>query len=231
MTGDFAIIAEGITDQLVLKNVILGFFDEQEEPVVNFAQPLLDATSKSTEYAHGGWTLVRQYFQERKFLQALQLNKYLVVHIDADIAADLGIELVANGQQRTPAEFVEAIIEYFRGLIGDEVWNKHHARFVFAIGIDAIECWLLPLVFDRSNKKKLQKTTGCLDTIDRELRKKNRPTLSRGESKDPDAYRDLSEDFKRRADVEEAARHNPGFQRFVHQLGSIELSGPITPDP
>lgn len=117
MTGDFAIIAEGITDQIVLKNVILGFFDEQEEPVVNFEQPLLDATSQSTEYAHGGWTLVRQYFQERKFLQALQLNKYLVVHVDADIASDLGIARVVDGKQRTPAEFVGAIIEYFRRLI------------------------------------------------------------------------------------------------------------------
>ena len=230
MTGDFAIIAEGITDQIVLKNVILGFFDEQEEPVVNFAQPLLDATSKSTEYAHGGWTLVRQYFQERKFLQALQLNKYLVVHIDADIAADLGIELVANGTQRKPAEFVDAIIEYFRGLIGDEVWNKHHARFVFAIGIDAIECWLLPLVFDRSNKKKLQKTTGCLDTIDRELRRES-PDAQQGRVKGARRVPGLVRGLQAESGCRGGSAAQSRLPAIGQPLGSIELSGPITPEP
>jgi len=224
MTGDFAIIAEGITDQIVLKNVILGFFDEQEEPVVNFEQPLLDATSQSAELAHGGWTLVRQYFKERKFLQALQLNKYLVVHIDADIAAELGVSLVADGKLRTATELVDAIVAYFRELLGDEVWNEHQARFLFAIGSDSNECWLLPLVFDRSNKSKLKKTTGCLSTIDHELRKQDRPTLSKGDSKDPDVYRELSEDFAKRAQVQEAAKHNPGFQRFLEQLGAIEAT-------
>jgi hypothetical protein len=222
MIGDFAIIAEGFTDQLVLKNVILGFFDEHEEPVVNFEQPLLDATSRSAQPAHGGWTLVRRYFQERKFLQALQYNKYLVVHIDADIAAELGTPLVVDGKQRTPTELVEDIIAYFRGLLGDEIWSAHQERFLFAIGSDSIECWLLSLVFDRAQKSKRGKTTGCLRALDHEFREKGRPPLSKGESKQPEAYRELSESFRTRAEVEEAAEHNPGFQRFVAQLASIE---------
>jgi hypothetical protein len=223
MTGDFAIIAEGITDQIVLKNVILGFFDQhEEEPVVTFEQPLLDMTSQSAGHAPGGWTLVRQYFRERKFLQALQVNKYLVVHIDADIAAELGVALVVDGKQRTPDELVEDIVAYFRGLLGDEVWIKNQERFLFAIGSDSIECWLLSLVFDRSKKAKLRKTTGCLDAVDNELRKQNRSTLSQGDSKDPGAYQELSEDFTKRAQVEDAGKYNPGFQRFLKQLASVE---------
>lgn len=224
MTGDFAIIAEGITDQLVLRNVILGFFDEHEEPVVNFEQPMLDATSRSAEHAPGGWTLVRQYFKDRKFLQALQFNKYLVVHIDADISEELGIPLVVEGKQRTQAELVEDIITCFQALIGEDIWSKHQSRFLFAIGSDSIECWLLPLVFDRSNKSKLKKTTGCLAAIDHELRKKKHPTLSQDDSKNPDAYRELSDQFAKKTDVENAAKYNPGFKRFLEQLSPIEAT-------
>jgi hypothetical protein len=221
MTGNFAIIAEGYTDQIVLKNIILGFYDEHEEPVVNFEQPLLDAPSRSAKSAYGGWTLVRQYFKERKFLQALQLNKYLVVHIDSDIAAELGIPLIIEGKQRTPAEVVEAIVAYFHELLGEEIWSKHEARFLFAIGSDSIECWLLPLVFDRSKKAKVKKTSGCLEAINHERRRKNLPVLSQKDSKAPEAYRDLSEAFAGRAQSEDVAAHNPGFQRFVTQLTSV----------
>jgi hypothetical protein len=198
MNGDFAIIAEGYTDQVVLKNIILGFFDEHEEPVVNFEQPLLDATSKSSKPAYGGWTLVRKYFEERKFLQALQVNRYLVVHIDADIASELGVPLVVGGKQRTPAELVDDIVTHFRALIGDKIWHEHQARFLFAIGSDSIECWLLPLVFDGNKKAKLKKTTGCLKAIDHELRKQKRSTLSKQDSKDPDVYPEVSPHFRNR---------------------------------
>jgi hypothetical protein len=234
MTGDFAIIAEGYTDQVVLKNVIFGFFGEDNEPVVNFEQPLLDATSQSAGHAHGGWTLVRRYFEEKKFLQALQLNKYLVIHVDADIAEELGVPLVVNKKQRTPVELVEDVIVYFRGLIGDEIWSAHQARFLFAIGSDSIECWLLSLVFDRSKKAKRKKTTGCLEAMNNELRKKGRPPLSSGGSKDlkdPNEYRTLSESFEELSQIEEAAEYNPGFRRFVDQLKAIDAETRLRAEP
>lgn len=31
MTGDFAIVAEGYTDQLVLKQILLGLFEQSED--------------------------------------------------------------------------------------------------------------------------------------------------------------------------------------------------------
>ena len=43
----FGIIAEGITDQYVIENILRGFFaDAAEEPVVNYVQPPLDATAR-----------------------------------------------------------------------------------------------------------------------------------------------------------------------------------------
>jgi hypothetical protein len=67
---DFAIVAEGYTDQVVLKHILLGFFgDAGEEPLINFEQPLLDTTSQRAEYSPGGWDLVIKYFQQGKYKQ------------------------------------------------------------------------------------------------------------------------------------------------------------------
>ncbi len=52
----FAILAEGVTDQAVMENILLGYFgDEDEEPVVTYVQPPRD-----TKAAPGGWTLVQR---------------------------------------------------------------------------------------------------------------------------------------------------------------------------
>lgn len=193
MTGDFAIVAEGITDQVVLKNILLAWFADGEEPFVNFVQPQLDETSRSTLKEPGGWTLVQRYFEERKFIGALQLNKYLVVHIDTDIAVDMGIALVVAGVQRTPEEIVEAFIGWFIERVGDDVWKSHGSRFLFAIAVDSIECWLLPLVFDRSQKAKIRKVSGCLVAIDHERRRQKETPLSSADAKDPAVYRDIAE--------------------------------------
>lgn len=222
MSGHFAIVAEGITDQIVLKNVLLGYFADGEEPFVNFVQPDNDATGRSGAKEPGGWTLVRKWFEERKFLGALQLNKYLIVHVDTDIVGEIGI---AKGAQHSNPELVDAVIEWFRKLIGEEVWKDHGHRFLFAIGVDQMECWLLSLVFDKSQKAKQRKETGCLKAINHERLKQNKSPLSKGkdDDKDPVVYREISRGFKTREDVEKAAALNSGFRKFLDQLLAVKL--------
>ncbi|HWO24241.1 MAG TPA: hypothetical protein VNO30_36105 [Kofleriaceae bacterium] len=60
--GDFAIVGEGITDQIVLQSIILAFHDGREpEPLVVFEQPPLDTTGAAgLKPPPGGWTLVVQ---------------------------------------------------------------------------------------------------------------------------------------------------------------------------
>jgi len=46
-SGDFAIIGEGITDQIVIKHILWGFFDTwDDDPVITFEQPPNDATER-----------------------------------------------------------------------------------------------------------------------------------------------------------------------------------------
>jgi len=93
---------------------------------------------------------------------------------------------------------------------------------LFAIGFDEIECWLLPVVFDRSDKVSLVKVTGCLESVNHKLRKQNQQPLSTKAGKDPGRYRQISARYRRPRDLE-GAENNPGFARFLRELGAHAL--------
>ncbi|TMQ16106.1 MAG: hypothetical protein E6J90_15910 [Deltaproteobacteria bacterium] len=223
--GDFAIVGEGVTDQIVLKNVLLGYYrDRDPEPLIVFEQPPLDATGTAgSPYAHGGWTLVVRYLSQGSYRQALQFNRYVVIQIDTDIAGDLG---VVRMDGLSDEDFIELIVGKLGSYIAEEDRALVRDRLLFAIGFDEIECWLLPLVFDRSEKTSLAKTTGCLEAINHKLHKSNETPLStQGGSKDPRRYERVSAPFRRRKHFEEAAI-NAGFARFQRALDGCVLDEP-----
>jgi hypothetical protein len=216
--GDFAIVGEGPTDQLVIDSIIQAFYDGRAvEPDIVFEQPPIDRTGLAgLDPEPGGWTLVIKYLRDRKYLQALQLNRYIVVQIDTDIAGDLGI---SRPTATTDDELVGMIVQHLTSCIAEEDRPLVEGRILFAIGLDEIECWLLSAVFDRSEKTHLGKTTGCLEAIDRKLLKRNREPLSKSEKsggKNLRRYREVCRNFRRRRDLDSIV--NPGFTRFLQDL-------------
>lgn len=226
--GDYAIVGEGITDQIVLQSIILAFHDGRDpEPLVVFEQPPLDTTGAAgLKPMPGGWTLVVRYLRERRYLQALQLNRYVVIQIDSDIAGDLG---VPRPEAVSDEQFLELIVEKLCSYIAPEDLASVRGRLLFAIGFDEIECWLLPVVFDRSDKVFLAKVTGCLESLNHKLRKLDQWPLSTGAGKDPGRYRLIAAKYRRPRDLEGAAT-NPGFVMFLGELGAHALD-PGEPTP
>jgi hypothetical protein len=226
MMTDFAIVAEGFTDQVVLKNILLGFFEDQdEEPTINFEQPLLDATSQHGAYSPGGWGLVIKYFELGKFKQALQLNRFLVVHIDTDVSEQTGYDVPwrEQGLELSPEELIDRVVVKFRALIGEEIYKTHGERFIFAVAVHSIECWLLPLFL---RDKKRSKITGCLEAANHELRTKKLPVLSRGDSKDPKGYTAASSGYRKRKTLLQHKSDNPSLTVFIRELERRAISLP-----
>jgi len=220
--GDFAIVGEGITDQIVLKNVLLGYFEARDpEPLIVFEQPPLDTTGAAgLPHPPGGWTLVVRYLRDRSYLQALQLHRYVVIQIDTDIAQDLG---VPRTDGLTDEQFIGLIVGKLCSYVAPEDLAAVRDRLLFAIGLDEIECWLLPLVFDRSEKKLLQKITGCLESINHKLRtSKELPLSTQANGKDPKRYERVSAPLRQRKKLAHAAT-NPGFVKFLEELGNCVL--------
>ena len=181
----FAIIAEGVTDQAVIENILRGYFAADDELVVNHVQPPRDATPKGGNPAPGGWTLVFRSLRAGDHRKALQLNDYVIIHLDTDVSEEPGYEVsprAADGRALPPDELIEQVKIKLVAAMGPEFYARHAARIVFAVAVDAIECWLLPLLYDGEAAKKA-KITGCLEAADRKLRRLNQPTLSTAGSK------------------------------------------------
>lgn len=230
----FAIVGEGITDQHVIESIVLGCFsDHDEEPEVNYERPLLDRTglsaksAKGTKPEPGGWTLVFEYLRLGKHLDALQFNTYLIIHIDTDVCEEPGYDVprIEDGKALTPRELAGKVVAKLTGIIGAEVYARHRDRFLFAVAVHGIECWLLPLLFPNKKSATAEKIAGCFKTANEELRKKDLPLLGKGpkgqETKDPDAYLAASKPYRRRAKLLELAERNPSLQIFVEQLEAL----------
>src|SRR5262249_54304232 len=156
--------AEGVTDQAVVENILHGFFGGDDDLVVNHVQPPRDATPKGVP-APGGWTLVFRSLKAGDHKKALQLNDFVVVHIDTDVSEDPGFDVshrAEDGRALRPEELIEQVKARLVAAMDAEFYARHAARFVFAIAVDAIECWLLPLLYEDEAAKKA-KVTGCLE--------------------------------------------------------------------
>ncbi|HYO74168.1 MAG TPA: hypothetical protein VEU33_49660 [Archangium sp.] len=216
----FGIVGEGVTDQIVVDNILLGYFGE-EEPVVNYVQPPLDKTGETSEPAPGGWGLVLKFFELGEHRRALQFNDYLVVQIDTDVSEQkgYGVPHREGGRDLEVAELVMRVTEKFKGIIGDEFWRAYGHRFLFAVAVHGIECWLLPLLYDDN---RATKTTGCLDACNRERIKRNKAPLSasgrKSETKNVKAYQEAAREYAKRKRLYAVHDKNPSLALFISQL-------------
>ena len=132
---------------------------------------------------------------------------------------------IEGGKDLTPRELAGRVVEKLTGIIGAAVYARHKDRFLFAVAVHGIECWLLPLLFPNQNSAHAAKIANCLQAANEELRRKKLPLLAKGpkgaESKDPDAYRDASKPYRKRAKILESCKRNPSLQVFVEQVEAI----------
>jgi hypothetical protein len=221
----FGIIAEGITDQKVIENILLGYFgSESEEPVVNYVQPPNDKTSRGSTPAPGGWTLVFAHLEGRAHLNNLQFNDYLVIHIDTDVCEDVGfgVPRKENGIELSAKELMRRVSERLKSVIGAEDYAHYGHRILFAIAVHGIECWLMPLFFP--NNSKAGKIAGCLSAANHALKNSNEAALSKtdGSDKSPTAYENASRPYKSRKTLMKLHDKNPSLDAFVKQLELVE---------
>ena len=232
----FGIVAEGFTDQIVIDNLITGFFgDVDEEPTVNYVQPLLDATGARGAPEPGGWGMVLKFLELGEHRRALQFNDYLVLHVDTDVSEQKGFDVPhrEEGRELSVIELVTRVSEKLTGIIGAEFCAAHGDRLIFAVAVHGIECWLLPLLYQDNHARKI---TGCLNAAN-EARKKGGKTplytvVRKHVSKDPRSYQDVSRAYTKRKRLMALCDKNPSLALFVRQLDrTITAAAPAPSDP
>ena len=141
----FGVIAEGPTDQTVIENILLGYFkDQEDEPDVRYIQPPRPLTETPA-----GWGHVFKSLERKDYEGALQYNDYLVIHIDTDVQEEPGFD-VPRREGRTQLSIpdrVDRVIARLKRDIDAAFYQANAHRILFAIAVDTIECWLLPLLY------------------------------------------------------------------------------------
>lgn len=218
----FGLITEGVTDRMVLENILRGYFsDEEEEPAFNPVQP--PPPSPGTPHPPGGWTLVFQSLRRGDHRGALSYCDYLVIQIDTDVSQEPGFDVPwrEEGRERTPEQLHARVRERLQRELGEDFLAAHGDRVLYAIAIHEIECWLLPLLY---TDRKAGKIVGCLSAANHALQLQARPPLSTGETKDPRAYREASRPYLKRKILLERRDHNPSLALFLAQLAPIHAA-------
>jgi hypothetical protein len=161
----FALIAEGITDQVVLDAILNGHYRGQldDEVDTNSLQPLRDATdgSRVAEEEFGGWELVLEYCADHeRLVEALEFNDYLVIQIDTDCGEhpNFGVPLTVGGKDRPVHELVEETQKVIIAALGADFYQEYQDRILFAICVHSLECWLFSLHESDNNKKNRSKS-------------------------------------------------------------------------
>lgn len=216
----FALVTEGISEHKIIKHLLAKFFKDAD-PVINQVQPQLTENERNQQ-DFGGWMEVLNFCQlEEKLNEAFLYNEYLVIQIDTDVSElnPYNVPHLINGQAKSFEQLHSDIIDRLKQSMPQAILDKYGEKIIFAICIHTTECWLLPIYY-ADNKR--CKTDNCLDTLNREIRKRR---LSIGDDKNSanskKAYETILKNIKKRQDIESYCIHNVGFQKFVEQLKVI----------
>lgn len=120
-----ALIAEGITDQIVIENIIQELYEDELD--VNYMQPARDATDEARTANFGGWELVLEYCSiPDRIQEALALNDYVIIQIDTDCGDSVryGVPLTEGGKDRAYLDIINDTKFVLIDKMGKEFYEK-----------------------------------------------------------------------------------------------------------
>jgi len=208
----FGLVTEGITDQIVIENILCGFYrdyddlDEEIHPL----EPPRDETDMKQAYSEfgTGWSAIFNYLSETRFRDDVLNSEYVIIQIDTDIAEEFGCSI-----NQPIEEIIESVIVKIVEKIDskEEFYQKHKEKIIFALSVHSLECWILPIY--ESNKK--EKIIGCEDKLKKAIVKVSKKLKV---EKNYNNYDKLTQDFLKHKKLMKIASKNSSFQIFINSL-------------
>ena len=212
----FGLITEGLTDQIVIENILAGYFKNPDLDIRPL-QPERDKDDDNKFTGYSSWSQVFAYCRSRDFQESFQFNDYIIIQIDTDVSEEFGIPQQDKNGEFTPEELIEKVIEKFKQEIGEDFYSKFQQRIIWAISVHSIECWLLPLYYKDSKKSKLK---NCLSTLNKEISRKHHFTI---DAKKPEYYREISKQYSKHKVLMKHYKDNPSLKNFIEEIQSRDI--------
>lgn len=223
MAATFGLISEGITDQIVIENILVGYYNSKNI-IIDMLQPLRDETDENLAASDGNWHKVFEYCKSKQFRDAFSVREdyYVIIQLDTDFLftehyskEDYPIKTHdASNVRLKVEELSQSVATFFIELIGEVFYEKHKEQIIFAISVDSLECWLLPIYFTDNKKKK---TTNCLATLNTALVKNHKFSIN---EKNPAYYRTASKPYQKQKFLLKKYKDNPSLHFFIDALSS-----------
>jgi hypothetical protein len=209
----FALIYEGITDYLVLKELLYVYFKDEEIKIIPIS-PSIDETDKQSSF--GGWKNVINRSQDTDFLKEILLyNDIIIIQIDTDIAENEPLNIhLHNIENNDLCNKVQSKLKEF--ISDDEIELD---KFIFAIGIHTIECWLVGLLDNNHTNKQVN---NCINRLNRAIRRNgNYKRIPEKKENAKETYSKIASLIKKKKDIEKYSKKNVGFESFINQLNEL----------
>lgn len=213
----FALVTEGITDQVCLEAVIGGWYKgEEEEVIVNPCQPLRDITDETRQSPEspGGWERVLEYCSSLEHIKsALEFNDYLIVQIDTDCCdhVNFGVSRAIDGREKSVGELIDDVVSVIKSKMPPKIIKAVEECLFFAVAVDSLECWILPLY--AYSKADLKRTISCEKHLNQALTRKG---ISY--EKTCDVYRDITVVLRSMKNIKKCQGLNQSFDIFLNSL-------------
>jgi hypothetical protein len=216
LTMIIGLISEGVTDHLIIDDIISGLL-RKDEILVNPVRPIGKEPF--------GWGNLFQFLKTNDFENSLKLNDFVVIQIDTDVClewpncGDFGLTKLVdkNSNDEDHENILDKIKAYLIGQMNKEIFYKYENKIVFAVSINSIECWLLPL--NASLKAHQNKIVNCLETLNLYLSKKGETIDKENKTfKNNRIYEGLSKPFRNYEKLQSARKFNYSLNHFCGKL-------------
>lgn len=214
----FALITEGITDQIALDAILAGHY-QSDDISVRELQPLRDETDKNRQESGGGWEQVLEYCRHKtNIADALQFNDFVIIQFDTDCVEhkNFDVRLTTSGAEKPEEQLIEEVKARIIKEIDADCFEKHKEKIFFAISIHSLECWIIPL-----HEKDNQRTTQTKNCEDRLRYIHNQTKQQERYSKTARIYKKITKKFEKKDHISSACEASISFNYFIKSLPVI----------
>ncbi len=218
---EFGLVTEGISDQIILENILVGFFNNKNIPIEPL-QPLRDTTDENRYIGQANWIEVFEYCQTNTFKVMVVTKDFVIIQIDTDALKGDSVpeKYRLNLQQTNLEETIEIVKNKLIELMTTSFYEQFQHKILFAISVEAIECWLLPFYFS-SQKIKAAKTESCIVALNEGLQKAGYKFYIK--AKMPNYYREIASPLKKHKELLQFYNLNPSLRIFIDDLRNRQI--------
>lgn len=221
--ANIGLVCEGVSEINVMTRIISKYLGDEI-----FVNPIEPETKRENgvlvQNGYGGWQQVLSHCNDETVERILEYNDYLIIQIDTDASIQTGYDVKPHdneGKQKTVEVFYQDVKERLLKDISPEIQEKYEGRIIFAICMNEIECWLLPLFYSDNNRCKMN---NCIYTLNQALGKKNIGGIPDTDKNSPNArnvYNKILKNFKNKKTIHDCAQYHYDFNELIKQFDKL----------